>query len=716
MRQTARLGVLVSMCTALVVSACGGGGGDSSAPPPPNPLFVSAQRGSNTNLGDYDHPLRTISRAAQLALDSYTIYVGPGTYDEPQGVTTNRTGPVPKGVAFIADPLGIITGDTPGAVVLDVSAGSGAGFNLSNAGCTRSTVTSCSIIDGFEIIGAHDAGIVLKSGSNGFIIQNCVVHDGMGDGIRVQDSANVLLFNNLVYNNKGNGIGIVGNQSGSADATVVNNTVFGSQGYGIVVGTTNVASQNAFVHNNILQNDAQAPIKVTSTSTARSEIGYDADYNLAFAPAVYFEPTGIPHPNDVNQDARFVNSAAADFHLAAGSPALDAGGSLSNVTVTVTGIAGQRQSVPVTQILGSRTATGVGADTNAIDLGYHYPLDTTAAPNPLYVSAQRGNNTNLGDQAHPLRTISRAAQLALDSYTIYVGPGTYVEPQDVTTNRSGPVPQGVAFIADPSGIITGDTPGAVVLDVSAGSGAGFNLSNTGCTSASCSIIDGFEIIGAHDAGIVIKSGSNGFIIQNCVVHDGVGDGMRVQDSANVLLFNNLVYNNKGNGIGIVGNVSGSADAAVVNNTVFGSQGYGIVIGTTNTASAGAFVHNNILHNSTQAPIKVTSTSTARSEIGYDADYNLAFAPAVYFEPPGIPHPNDVNQDARFVNPAAADFHLGAGSPALDAGGPLSSVTVTVTGTSGQRQSVPVTQILGSRTATGRGPNTNAIDLGYHYPL
>jgi parallel beta-helix repeat protein len=340
-------------------------------PAPPNPLFVGA-RGSNTNLGDHDHPLRTISRAAQLALDDYTIYVGPGTYDEPQGVTTNRTGVVPQGVAFIADSSGAITGDPAGPVVLDVSAGSGAGFNLANTGCGS---TFCSIIDGFDIIGAHDAGIVLKSGSNGFIIQNCVVHDGAGDGIRVQDSANVLLFNNLVHDNGGNGIGIVGNGSGSASAAIVNNTVFGSQGYGIVIGSSYVASPGAFVHNNILQNDAQAPIKVTSQPLARSEVGYDADYNLAFAPAVYFEPGGILHPNDVNQDALFVNPAAANFHLSAGSPALGAAGPLSNVTVVVTGLAGQHQSVAVPQILMSRTTTEAGApDTTATDLGYHSPL------------------------------------------------------------------------------------------------------------------------------------------------------------------------------------------------------------------------------------------------------------------------------------------------------------------------------------------------------
>jgi|SRR5579862_653271 len=370
-----------------VFEACGGGGGNTtSASPPPNPLFVSAQRGSNTNLGDRDHPLRTISDAAQLALDNYTIYVGPGTYVEPQGVTTNRTGVVPQGVAFIADTSGSLTADPVGGpVILDVSTGGGAGFNLSStAGCSNATDISCGMIDGFEIKGAHDAGIVIKSGSNGFKIQNCIVHGGIGvgDGIRVQDSANVIVFNNLVYDNVGEGIGIVGNGSGSRNAQVVSNTVFGNQNYGILLGTSEAASPGAFVHNNILQNNSLSPnvadgnVKVTSSPSARSETGYDADFNLVFDPSVYIEPAGIPHPDDLNQDALFVNQGTADFHLQTRSPAVDAGGPLSNVkTIRVTGLDAQRQSVQVSQILSSRTTTGSGdPDTNARDMGYHYPL------------------------------------------------------------------------------------------------------------------------------------------------------------------------------------------------------------------------------------------------------------------------------------------------------------------------------------------------------
>ena len=146
---------------------------------------------------------------------------------------------------------------------------------------------------------------------------------------------------------------------------------------------------------------------------------------------------------------------------------------------------------------------------------------------------------------------------------IFVGRGTYAE-GDITNARTGmAAPQGLSFVADVSGTKTGDGAGAVTIDgTGTGATAGFNLSN-----AQGSLIDGFTITGFSDAGIVIKSGSDDLTIQNCIVFNNPGDGIRVQDSASVLVFNNLVYDNGGTGIAIVGQISGSPDARVLSNTM-----------------------------------------------------------------------------------------------------------------------------------------------------
>lgn len=312
-------------------------------PPPPNPLYVRVT-GSDTNNGaDPANALRTIGKATQLARSGYLIIVGPGTYRE--GVTTVAVGAAPQGVQFIADLAGAQTGDSPGEVKLDgTGTGATTGFNLLNS--------VGSLVDGFTITGFPDAGITIKGGSNEFTIQNCIITNNTGDGIRVQDSAAVLVFNNLIADNGGAGVGIIGQISGSPDARVLSNTMVGNDARGLIIGTTGAASPRALVHNNIVQgNGGDANIKVFTNP--RSDLGYDGDYNLVF-PGTYL-PNDINGSHDFSGDAQFT----ADFHLQATSPAINAGGPLN---------------IPNSQtaLLRGRTTTGIGADVGVFDMGFHF--------------------------------------------------------------------------------------------------------------------------------------------------------------------------------------------------------------------------------------------------------------------------------------------------------------------------------------------------------
>ena len=322
-----------------------------TATPPPNPLFVRLS-GNDTNTGaDPGHALRTISRAAQVALGGDTIVVGPGTYRE--GVTVGGGGAV-RALLLIADPSGTRTGDAAGRVSIDATgAPEKAGFKMSGSPGT--------VIDGFVVSGGTDGGIVVKSGSDNATIRNCTVFSNAGDGIRLQDSANVLVFNNLMYGNGGTGIGVVGQISGAPHATVVNNTIAGNGGRGITVGNTQAASPGAFVRNNIVQgNLGDANIKVFTPPPAgvpRSDVGYSEDFDLVFPP--FFLPPTLAGLHDIGADALFVNSGAGDFHLRLTSPAIDAGDPLSSLPA----LAG---------LLRLRTTTGAAADSGPLDLGFHY--------------------------------------------------------------------------------------------------------------------------------------------------------------------------------------------------------------------------------------------------------------------------------------------------------------------------------------------------------
>jgi parallel beta-helix repeat protein len=345
------------------VGACGGGGG-TPAPTPPcaadtKTCYVRSTTGNDSNTGaSADSALRTITRAAQLAQSGYTIVVGPGTYRE--GVTTVIQGATPQTLTFLADVSGSQTGDPAGAVVVDAGRVAGrAGFQLSNSDGT--------VIDGFTITGAPDAGIVLKTTSNDFQIRNCTVHGNPGDGIRIQDSANVVVFNNLIYGNGGLGVGAVGTPgNGSAGAHVINNTIFGNGDRGITMGTSKAASPNAFVRNNIVQGNGvgKSPplenIKVFTSPGPDSEFGYNADFNLVFPPT-YLPPTRIVGNHDIGQDAAFVNAGAGDFHLQPNSPAIDRGDSLIGMASLANSLRGRT------------TTGGTNCDQSALDMGFHYP-------------------------------------------------------------------------------------------------------------------------------------------------------------------------------------------------------------------------------------------------------------------------------------------------------------------------------------------------------
>jgi parallel beta-helix repeat protein len=330
----------------LLLAACGGG--DTPPPnPPPNPLYVSPS-GSDTNLGDVDSPLKSIHKAAQIALDDYEIFVAPGRYREE--VSTDRTGTPAQRLTLLADVTGEITGSAAGEVIIDVSGIRNAnGISLSNSSGT--------VIDGFTVVGSGDAGIVLKSGSNGVVIRNCLVHDNGGDGLRVQDSAGATLFNNLVYRNGATGIVIAGQRTGSPDAQLINNTVAFNVVRGITIGTTGAASPRALLRNNVVaENSSPDALQLRVITEPRSDLGFDGDYDLVSPPN--YDPSSLAGAHDLDVDPDFVDSGADDYHLAAGSPAVNAGDN---------GIA-----AALVAALRSRTTTGAGNDVGRLDLGFHF--------------------------------------------------------------------------------------------------------------------------------------------------------------------------------------------------------------------------------------------------------------------------------------------------------------------------------------------------------
>src|SRR5581483_9235867 len=74
---------------------------------------TASSRAADTNPGTSDQPLKTISRAAELAQPGETVRVRPGTYRE--SVHLRRGGVPGRPLTFLADPPGqaVVTGADP---------------------------------------------------------------------------------------------------------------------------------------------------------------------------------------------------------------------------------------------------------------------------------------------------------------------------------------------------------------------------------------------------------------------------------------------------------------------------------------------------------------------------------------------------------------------------------------------------------------------------
>ena len=248
------------------------------------------------------------------------------------------------------------------------------------------------------------------------------------------------------------------------------------------------------------------------------------------------------------------------------------------------------------------------------------PTRTPGPPVTLFVR-ESGNDENAGtapDQA--LRTLEAALERLSPGSTIYVGRGVYRERLTVT-NVAATADLPARILADRTGQQTGDPAGDVVLD---GNG---NLVAAIVTSSPYVTIDGFVIRGvaptdtASAVGVRVRGGSDHVAIRNCVIANAQpADGIRVDSSSDVLLFNNLIYSADR---GVV--ITGAANRVqLINNTVALSQRAALSLRASGgSAPAGTTVTNSIFQeNGSGAAIDATGAGS-----GWDGDFNLVFQPA-----------------------------------------------------------------------------------------
>ena len=337
--------------------------------------FFVATNGSDSNPGTEALPFKTIGKGASALTPGTTVLIKGGTYSESliSYLTIIRSGtswaapvtisayPGARVVMRPASAPNVIDLNSPGlkylildGLVLDAVNTVNDPSNLGN-GIYIGAGASFIRVKNTEILNAPGQGILTVGGVQGNEFLNLVIHDNgrvrqLTHGMYL-DSSNNLVEGCAIYNNAAYQVQVYGSHKPSNNVVrrnrIFNNTRLGNGGgIDISSGSANAVYNNAIwghvdqainvawgpsgtlILNNTIANQYGIYINTDSSGTVvRNNIVYGSN-----PPAIDNRGVGTAMSNNLLSDPMFVDRNGADFHLRPGSPAIDAGVSVPEVT------------------------------------------------------------------------------------------------------------------------------------------------------------------------------------------------------------------------------------------------------------------------------------------------------------------------------------------------------------------------------------------------
>jgi len=602
-------------------------------------LYVDAA-GNDLNLGDSAHPLKTLHVAVARAnaspeasisirLMAAAIYSAASEgRDEPvmlnRDMTINGNGARIDGAGAANWVTGLAL--SPGAENVTIQDLIVQNFEeglaiQSDGGCVAlSNVTISACETGIELAEAYQLDLDLGDAR----ISSC------GIGIKITaGSADTTVRNGVVQNSSGDGIRIESSNQVPDGIRLEGITVNGSFGDGIALydGSGHEIVECAVTDNNTGQ-DAHGGIAVLTPCATVYHNTIDGNLCLG----LFADDMFAPQPLDATYNWWGDASGPAHASNPAGSGNAVSENVLFDPWLSVNpGDDSDLDGLPdswETANFGDLDETGEGdfdkdGWPNLAELQASTdPADAAVHPNRVlfYVGGVNARDANLGDAAHPLRTVHGAARringLAEADYTIYLLAGTYDlahegtnQPislnQNATINGAGAVLDGSGVdtsAADPwlAGLTIGVGADRVSLNglkirnftqglaiVSDGACIGLNnllieYCDTGLALVSSYQVDldlaDSEIRTCRESGILVAAGSSNNQIRNGSVQDNLGDGIRVEGSPDTPDENHLeaigITGNIGNGIVIYDGIGNLILDCVVAGNNTGEDAYG----------------------------------------------------------------------------------------------------------------------------------------------